>query len=202
MHLLRSIVLSLLTSASLAQPQGSGKHDSAKQVRASGYSPKKPPLTTPWTDKVGTDPWPEYPRPQLQRSQWHNLNGVWQYRNASSLDAVQNPPFGEDLEQDVLIPSCLESGLSGMLPCRVEWERVLTNQTGIQGDYTLYSWFSNSFKVPSDWKGQNIQLNFGAVDYEATVFVNGKKAGFHRGGYFRFSLDVTRFLKSGEDNEL
>lgn len=185
MHLLRSTVLSLLAGASLAHPGGSGKYDSAKQVRASGYSPKTPPLTTPWTDKVGTDPWPEYPRPQLQRSRWHNLNGVWQYRNASSLDAVQSPPFGEDLEHDVLIPSCLESGLSG-----------------IQGDRTLYSWFSNSFKVPADWKDQNIQLNFGAVDYEATVFVNGKKAGFHRGGYFRFSLDVTRFLKPGQVNEL
>lgn len=66
----------------------------------------------------------------------------------------------------------------------------------------MYSWFSNSFKVPSDWKGQNIELNFGAVDYEATVFVNGKEAGFHRGGYFRFALDVTRFLKPGQDNEL
>lgn len=70
-------------------------------------------MTTPWTDKVGTDPWPEYPRPQMQRSQWQNLNGVWQYENASSLAAVQNPPFGQDLAQDVLIPSCLESGLSG-----------------------------------------------------------------------------------------
>jgi beta-galactosidase/beta-glucuronidase len=66
----------------------------------------------------------------------------------------------------------------------------------------IYSWFSTSFKVPSDWKGQSILLNFGAVDYEATVFVNGQKAGFHRGGYFRFTLDVTAFLKPGHENEL
>ena len=66
----------------------------------------------------------------------------------------------------------------------------------------IYSWFSTSFKVPKDWHGQSILLNFGAVDYEATVFVNGKKAGFHRGGYFRFTLDVTSFLKPGQQNEL
>ncbi|KAJ5106511.1 hypothetical protein N7456_003186 [Penicillium angulare] len=185
MHLLRSVALSLLAGTSLAHPGGDSARLSAKQPRAAGYSLKEPPLTTPWTDKVGTDPWPEYPRPQLQRSQWQNLNGIWQYQNASGLTAVQNPPFGQELAQEVLIPSCLESGLSG-----------------IMGEFTLYSWFSTKFKVPSDWNGQNILINFGAVDYEATVFVNGKKAGFHRGGYFRFSLDVTKLLKSGQDNEL
>jgi beta-galactosidase/beta-glucuronidase len=73
---------------------------------------------------------------------------------------------------------------------------------GIQGVYTLYSWFSNSFKVPSGWKNEKVLLNFDAVDYEATVFVNGKKAGFHRGGYFRFTVDVTQYVKIGQENEL
>lgn len=73
---------------------------------------------------------------------------------------------------------------------------------GIQGNYTLYSWFSTSFTVPSDWRGQSVLLNFGAVDYEATVFVNGQRAGFHRGGYFRFTVDVTKYLKQGQKNEL
>ncbi|KAJ6036508.1 Glycoside hydrolase family 2 N-terminal [Penicillium herquei] len=185
MRLLRNTVFSLLLGTGLAYPGSDDRQAPVKHPRATGYAPKEPPLTTPWTNKVGTDPWPEYPRPQLQRAQWQNLNGVWQYQNASSLDAVQNPPFGQDLAQEVLIPSCLESGLSG-----------------IQGSYTLYSWFSNSFEVPSDWNGQSILLNFDAVDYEATVFVNGKQAGFHRGGYYRFSLDVTRFLKAGQENEL
>lgn len=76
------------------------------------YAVKTPPLDTDWTYKVGTSPWPEYPRPQLTRDQWKNLNGVWSYRNAESLDEVDNPPTG-DLGQGVLIPSCLESGLSG-----------------------------------------------------------------------------------------
>ncbi|KAJ5929161.1 hypothetical protein N7454_007009 [Penicillium verhagenii] len=185
MRLLQGVVLSLLAGTGFAQPGKYGSHPPAKQARAAGYVLKEPPLTTPWTDKVGVNPWPEYPRPQMQRSQWQNLNGVWQYQNASSLAAVRNPPFAQDLAQDVLVPSCLESGLSG-----------------IQGEYMIYSWFSTSFKVPSDWNGQSIMLNFGAVDYEATVFVNGKKAGFHRGGYFRFSLDVTDFLKPGQENEL
>jgi beta-galactosidase/beta-glucuronidase len=79
----------------------------------------------------------------------------------------------------------------------------LTNvNIGIQGNYHLYSWFSNSFEVPSDWNSQQILLNFGAVDYEATVFVNGKQAGFNRGGYFRFTVDVTQFVKPGQQNEL
>jgi len=76
------------------------------------YAVKTPPLDTDWTYKVGTSPWPEYPRPQLTRDRWKNLNGVWSYRNAESLDEVNNPPTG-DLGQGVLIPSCLESGLSG-----------------------------------------------------------------------------------------
>ncbi|KAJ5911594.1 uncharacterized protein N7473_000897 [Penicillium subrubescens] len=185
MQLLRSIVFSLLAATSVAVPRGDASRHQTIQPRAAKYALKEPPLTTPWTDKVGTDPWPEYPRPQMQRSQWQNLNGIWQYRGASSLAEAQNPPFGQSLEQEVLIPSCLESGLSG-----------------IQGNTTLYSWFSNSFKVPSDWRGQQILLNFGAVDYEATVFVNGKQAGFNRGGYSHFTVDVTQFAKPGQQNEL
>lgn len=73
---------------------------------------------------------------------------------------------------------------------------------GIQSDWALYSWFSTSFEVSPSWKGERVLLNFGAVDYEATVFVNGEKAGFHRGGYFRFAVDVTKYLKFDQQNEL
>lgn len=65
----------------------------------------------------------------------------------------------------------------------------------------LYNWYSTSFNVPSDWSGDHVLLNFESVDYEATVFVNGQKAGFHRGGYFAFTLDITNYLSSGS-NEL
>lgn len=81
--------------------------------RSTPYEVKEPPLSTSWTDKAGTNPWPEYPRPQLQRDEWQNLNGIWQYQNASSLDAVKNPPTGQNLAHEVLVPSCLEGSLSG-----------------------------------------------------------------------------------------
>ena len=110
------------------------------------------------------------------------------YERAESLRAVNYPPSGQLLDRQVMIPSCLESGLSG-----------------IMGNDTLYSWFSTHFTVPPTWISasapQHILLHFGAVDYEATVFVNGHEAGFNRGGYFEFTIDVTPFLVPGS-NEL
>ncbi|CAG7930909.1 unnamed protein product [Penicillium olsonii] len=181
----RGFVVSLLAITGLALPSNEGVKNHQNMARSEKYALKEPPLTTPWTDKVGTKPWPEYPRPLLQRSDWKNLNGIWKYQNASDLNAVDSPPFGKDLAQEVLIPSCIESGLSG-----------------IQTDWGLYSWFSTSFEVSSEWKDEKVLLNFGAVDYEATIFVNGKKAGFHRGGYYRFALDVTEYLEFDQQNEL
>jgi hypothetical protein len=145
-------------------------------------------LDTPWTDKVGINPWPEYPRPRLQRTLWKNLNGVWRYQNAKAGD-LDSPPFGQRLEAPVLVPFCLESALSGV--------------TGKGPDGRIYSWYQTSFNVPSDWPtGDRVILNFGAVDYEATVFVNGRNATWHRGGYFEFSVDVTPYLSANGTNEL
>ncbi|KAL4784471.1 glycoside hydrolase superfamily [Aspergillus varians] len=155
-------------------------------VAATPYALQTPPLTTDWTEHVGTNPWPEYPRPQLQRSQWRNLNGIWEYRNAEHARAIDAPPFGQSLDTEVLIPSCLESGLSA----------------GLQGRNTLYSWLSTTFTVPHGWENQNVLLNFGAVDNEATVFVNGENVGFHRGGFFEFTLDVTEHINHDSSNEL
>jgi hypothetical protein len=86
-----------------------------RQNNATDYKIGKITLDTPWTDKVGTSPWPEYPRPRLQRSRWKNLNGVWRYRNAAEGD-LDSPPFGQKLEDPVLVPFCLESALSGRAP--------------------------------------------------------------------------------------
>ncbi|KAL4977567.1 glycoside hydrolase superfamily [Aspergillus desertorum] len=152
---------------------------------ATPYALQQPPLTTDWTEQVGTNPWPEYPRPQLQRSQWQNLNGVWQYRDAGNAAAIETPPFGQSLDTEVLVPSCLESGLSGL-----------------QGQNLFYSWLSTNFTVPNDWQGNSVLLNFGAVDNEATVFVNGQNVAFHRGGYFAFTVDVTEYITFEESNEL
>jgi beta-galactosidase/beta-glucuronidase len=149
------------------------------------YAVNTPPLDTPWTYEVGTDPWPQYPRPKLVRSEWKSLNGIWTYANASSLDAVNTPPFNQTLPNEVLVPFCLESGLSG-----------------IQAENALYSWYSTSFEVPSSWTGERTLLNFNAVDYEATVFVNGQQVAFNRGGYFAFPVDVTDYLSASGQNEL
>ena len=89
------------------------------------------------------------------------------------------------------------------LPCWTGLEYILTIASpGIQGKDTLYSWFTTQFTIPPSFKDQNVLVNFAAVDYEATVFVNGKKAGFHRGGYFHFAFDITEFVNRDGENEL
>ena len=144
-----------------------------------------PPLDTPWTEKVGTDPWPQYPRPQLRRDVWHSLNGIWTYQAAAGAgDISQRPPL--PLRQEVLVPSCIESGISGIMALGV-----------------THMWFGTNFTVEPRWADKRrVLLNFEAVDYEATVFLNGKEVGFNRGGYSRFTIDITRDLKSNGLNEL
>jgi beta-galactosidase/beta-glucuronidase len=114
------------------------------------------------------------------------LNGIWTYEKASNLKSLHHPPFNQTLSHEVLVPFCLESGLSG-----------------IQDERPVYSWYRRSFTVPRRWDqfGDRILLNFGAVDYEATVFVNAQNITFHRGGYNAFSVDITDYLNNG-DNEL
>lgn len=151
------------------------------------YRVQTPPLDTDWTYTVGTNPWPEHPRPLLQRDTWQSLNGIWTYESADGSPpskVVKSPPHRE-LAKEIMIPSCVESGLSGIQ------EYPVTNM-----------WFSKTFKIPESWKGQTILLNFEAVDYEATVFLNGVKAGHNVGGYFRFTLDVTSKVRYDEDNTL
>jgi len=151
-----------------------------------GWQPKDPPLSTPWTDQVGPDnALPEYPRPQLTRKDWQNLNGVWEFAAA---DDLSTPPTGRTLEERILVPFPVESALSGIQ--RSE-ERMFYRRT---------------FQVPAKWRvdraGQRLMLNFGAVDYDATVWVNGKKVTTHRGGYDRFSVDITDALTTSGPQEL
>src|ERR1700712_1326341 len=111
-HCLR-LVSSFLVLAVLAASESTIE---ARHSNDTDYQVGKTPLKTNWTDTIGTDPWPEYPRPRLQRSNWKNLNGVWRYRNNTSNETLASPPFGERLESPVLVPFCLESALSGMRP--------------------------------------------------------------------------------------
>src|SRR5262249_26630647 len=142
---------------------------------AADWAPAKGPLATRWAKDV--DPakvHPEYPRPQLVRKDWLNLNGVWQLAFAKPDEAA---PVGKELPERILVPFPVESALSGVMK---RADRL---------------WYRRTFTVPSAWAGQRVLLHFGAVDWEATVHVNGKALGSHRGGYDPFTLDITEALK-------
>ncbi|KID67872.1 Beta-glucuronidase [Metarhizium brunneum] len=179
MHLLQRV---LWGGVSLMHVAGTG---GGVQGTATPYKVQTPPLDTDWTYAVGTNPWPEHPRPQLRRDDWRSLNGLWTFGDAAASDASPDRPPTAPLPREVLVPSCVESGLSG-----------------IQSLNSTHMWFGRAFPVPDDWRGARVLLNFEAVDYEATVFVNGARAGHNVGGYFRFTVDVTEHVRWGADNEL
>ncbi|MFD0523071.1 glycoside hydrolase family 2 protein [Paractinoplanes durhamensis] len=139
----------------------------------------------PWTAKVGpNNALPEYPRPQLTRDKWQNLNGVWEFAKATTGEAV---PAGRGLAERVLVPYPIESALSGI---QRHEDRM---------------WYRRTFTVPAGWKvgaGNRLQLHFGAVDYDAKVYVNGTAVATHRGGYDGFDVDVTDALTASGPQEL
>ncbi|KAK0656190.1 family 2 glycoside hydrolase [Cercophora newfieldiana] len=142
-------------------------------------------LDTTWTNDFGIKPWPQHPRPLLRRESWKSLNGIWTYQPASGGDDLIDPP-STPLNQEVVIPSCIESALSGIMASNV-----------------THMWFATSFTVPYDWaQNERVTLHFEAVDYEAVVLLNGVQVGFNRGGYFRFSIDVTEHLNADGSNDL
>jgi hypothetical protein len=136
---------------------------------------------TRWSADVDPkNPLPDYPRPQFVREQWKNLNGIWEYQPGKEKD---KPPVGQTLASSICVPFGVESALSGVMELH---DRI---------------WYRRSFTVPADWKGKNILLHFGAVDWESEVFINGVSAGIHQGGYDPFTYDITTQLKADE-NEL
>ncbi|MCX5065801.1 AbfB domain-containing protein [Micromonospora lupini] len=151
----------------------------ARPVRAAPA--KTPPLTTPWTSQAlaGT-PLPEYPRPQMTRPDWLNLNGEWQLRQSATDDA---PQFGTDLPERVNVPFPVESALSGI-------KRAAN-------DNRNYLFYRRTVTVPTNWSGRRTLLHFGAVDWQSTVWVNGVRVGAHTGGYDAFTFDVTPQLTAG-----
>lgn len=143
---------------------------------------KQGPLMTKWAAQV--DPknvLPDYPRPQLTRADWQNLNGVWEFQPGKEGDAA---PIGKKLTGDILVPFPVESAISGVM------------------EYHDRLWYRRTFMVPAGWSGKQILLHFGAVDYESEVFVNGQSLGVHRGGYDPFTLDITSALKGAGPQEL
>ncbi len=146
------------------------------------WAPAGDRIMTEWAGQV--DPanvLPEYPRPQLVRENWQNLNGLWDY----AITAKDAKP--EAYEGKILVPFAAESALSGV-------GRSVTENDAL--------WYSREFRVPRQWKGKRVMLNFGAVDWHSEVYVDGQLVGEHKGGYDPFSFDITDYLAKGRDHNL
>ena len=153
-------------------------------VTAAGaeWKPAAGPLLSRFAQDVHPEKvWSEYPRPQMVRREWQNLNGLWEFAVASR-DAA--PPIGKQLSEQILVPFPVESALSGVMRSA---ERV---------------WYRRTFNVPKGWSGKHLILHFGAVDWETTLWVNGKKLGTHRGGYDSFEFDITEAINPVGPQEL
>lgn len=145
---------------------------------------KQGPMITPWSETIDVNNiLGEYPRPQMEREEWLNLNGVWDLRKA-----VEGEAYQADFTYDkkILVPFPIESALSGIME---------------ESDNQCY-WYRRTLTIPESMKGKNILLHFDAVDWEATVYVNGKKVGSHTGGYDPFYFDITSALTDGGEQEI
>ena len=147
------------------------------------WQPAKGPLNTRWTKDVSpSNAHPEYPRPQMVRKEWLNLNGLWQLA-IEPKDAAQPSRYTDQ----ILVPFPVESALSGVMKRPNEKDRV---------------WYRRTFQVPAKWSRSRVLLHFDAVDWETTVWVNGKEVGNHTGGYDGFEFDVTSALNPGGEQEI
>jgi hypothetical protein len=147
------------------------------------WKPADGPLMTQWAKEVSpNNAHPEYPRPQMVRKDWLNLNGLWEYA-ITTKDKSKPAKF----DGQILVPFPIESALSGVMKPVGEKNRL---------------WYRRTFRIPRKWKGQRLLLHFGAVDWDTTVWVNGKELGNHRGGYDPFTFDITDALKDTGKQEI
>ena len=140
-------------------------------------------IKTKWAEQINPSAvLPEYPRPTLERSDWKNLNGEWAYAIREKGE-VEPAAF----DGNILVPFAIESSLSGV-------------QKNVGEKNEL--WYKRLFTVPSTWKGKQVKLNFGAVDWKADVFVNDILIGSHQGGFTPFSFDITPYLSGKGEQKL
>jgi hypothetical protein len=147
------------------------------------WRPGKAPLMTRWASEVNpTNAHPEYPRPQMARPDWQNLNGLWDY-------AVRPIASGAPTSYDgqILVPFPIESALSGVM-------KPLGPADAL--------WYRRIAQIPPQWKGRRVRLQFGAVDWQCKIIVNGRDVGQHRGGYDRFAFDITDVLHWDRPEEI
>ena len=153
----------------------------AGSINAQQWSPAGDRIRTPWAEEVSpTNSHPEYPRPQMVRSEWKSLNGLWDYAITP-----KSEPRPAKFDGKILVPFAVESSLSGV-------GRKVTPDDAL--------WYRTTFTVPSAWKGRRLMLNFDAVDWKTVVYVNDIQIGSHTGGYTHFSFDVTPYLKNGANS--
>jgi hypothetical protein len=140
------------------------------------------PINTEWAGEVDpAKPWLEYPRPDMARNKWISLNGTWEY----AITPRDIKP--EKWDGHILVPYPVESALSGVKKRVSESENL---------------WYRRSFKIPAPWSKKHILLNFEGSDWETTVWIDGKEAGKHRGGYDPFTFDITKYLDDKREHEL
>jgi hypothetical protein len=150
---------------------------------AEQWKPADGPLMTRWAKDVSPErALPEYPRPQMVRENWVNLNGLWDYAISAKADAAPKEYQGK-----ILVPFPVESALSGV-------------KKMVGADNKL--WYRRTFETPKDAAGKRLLLHFGAVDWQATVWFNGKEIGAHQGGYDPFTFDITDALKTDGTQEI
>jgi hypothetical protein len=171
-----------LAAASLAAPAAQPVAAQAAAQRDAGWSPAAAPLMTRWAKDVRPDRVrPEYPRPLLVRKDWKSLNGLWEFAfDDENAGRRENWHQNRPLPLRILVPFTYEAALSGIGKGAEIHERV---------------WYRRTFDVPAGWRDRRVKLNFGAVDWDTTVWVNGTEVGRHVGGYAPFSFDVTDALK-------
>ena len=151
-------------------------------LQAQSWKMGKAKLMTPYATTVDTaNVLGEYPRPQMVREKWMNLNGIWQFQPGLSI--TESLPKGR-LSSKILVPFPVESALSGIMK---HYDKM---------------WYRRAFTVPANWTGERLLVHFGAVDYECEVFVNKQSVGVHKGGYDPFSFDITSKLKSRGQQEI
>jgi len=140
-------------------------------------------IITPWAEKVDPKaPLPEYPRPQMVRGNWQNLNGLWSYSITPKTQSEPAVYTGK-----ILVPFAVESALSGV------------GKT-VGKDSIL--WYKNTISVAKNLRNKEILLHFGAVDWQTEVFINGRSAGVHEGGFDPFTFNITPYLKNGAKQEI
>ena len=144
-------------------------------------------LLAPGINANAQTPRPEYPRPQFERAEWVNLNGTWSYSfDFGRTGAQKGWSKATSFDGKITVPFCPESSLSGVK----------------HTDFINSIWYQRTLNIPAAWDGKQVMLNFGAVDYEAHVFIDGQLVRLHNGTGSSFSCDITKYVQPGHSHNL